>query len=124
MRDAVNVVHAGGDLAVALGKDHTGAFGWYNRGGSILIDVARGLHFLHCNKVAHRCFSDLAWHIMFLAALCQCDPTLPVQHRFTKYVAASAQAEYASRCIYGLCCLLYAHQLRTSNLYADSAACL
>ena len=44
----------GGDLKVALGKDEDMQLGWYQRGGHILCDIARGLHFLHSNKVAHR----------------------------------------------------------------------
>ena len=31
-----------------------GEFGWYNHGANVLMDIARGLHFLHTNKVAHR----------------------------------------------------------------------
>lgn len=52
----------GGDLKDALGNDPVGEFGWYGKGGSILMDVARGLHFLHCNKVAHR-------HGVYLASI-------------------------------------------------------
>lgn len=45
---------AGGNLSEALAEDATGEFGWYKKGSSILMDVIRGLHFLHSNKVAHR----------------------------------------------------------------------
>lgn len=45
---------AGGDLRDALGNDGEMRWGWYGRGGHVLCDIARGLHFLHSNKVAHR----------------------------------------------------------------------
>jgi hypothetical protein len=47
-------ISAGGDLKEALGGDSTGQLGWYQQGGQFLCDIARGLHFLHSNKVAHR----------------------------------------------------------------------
>lgn len=39
----------------AIGNDLARALDWYGRGTSILMDIARGLHFLHSNRVAHRC---------------------------------------------------------------------
>lgn len=47
-------VDAGGDLKEALGNDPFGEFGWHRKGGRVLMDVARGLHFLHMHQVAHR----------------------------------------------------------------------
>ena len=44
----------GGDLRDALGDDHHGKFGWYGKGARIMVDIARGLHFLHNNNVIHR----------------------------------------------------------------------
>lgn len=41
-------------MASALKADPTGALRWYQMGSNILIDIARGLHFLHTNKIVHR----------------------------------------------------------------------
>lgn len=40
----------GGDLLKAIRKK---AINWHHRGGQIAMDVARGLHFLHSNRVVH-----------------------------------------------------------------------
>ena len=48
----------GGDLRKALWWDRqarTDEWGWYNKGADVALAVARGLHFLHCNNVIHRC---------------------------------------------------------------------
>jgi hypothetical protein len=48
----------GGDLRKALWRDRqagTDEWGWYNKGRDVALAVARGLHFLHCNNVIHRC---------------------------------------------------------------------
>ena len=54
----------GGDLRDALGDDDTGELDWYNGGASLLMDIARGLHFLHINKVmtARTMFTDATYH--------------------------------------------------------------
>mmetsp|Transcript_3518 Transcript_3518/g.10219 ORF Transcript_3518/g.10219 Transcript_3518/m.10219 type:complete len:508 (+) Transcript_3518:246-1769(+) len=44
----------GGDLRNALNVDGHTKLGWYGRGKSICVDMARGLAFLHANKVIHR----------------------------------------------------------------------
>ena len=44
----------GGDLTTALGNDSEGKLSWKRKGAEVLLDVARGLHFLHSNRVAHR----------------------------------------------------------------------
>lgn len=38
----------------ALNVDGHTKLGWYGRGKSICVDMARGLAFLHANKVIHR----------------------------------------------------------------------
>lgn len=44
----------GGDLRCALSGVHAGSMLWHNKGKSIALDIARGLAFLHSNKVIHR----------------------------------------------------------------------
>ena len=44
----------GGDLRNALNKDNNIKMGWNDRGKAIAVDIARGLAFLHANKVIHR----------------------------------------------------------------------
>jgi hypothetical protein len=44
----------GGDLAQALERDVQGDLNWSKSGKKIAIDIARGLCFLHANKVIHR----------------------------------------------------------------------
>lgn len=44
----------GGDLRMSLNTDKDGTFLWYNKGKSVAVDIARGLAFLHANKVIHR----------------------------------------------------------------------
>ena len=46
---------AGGDLARALNRDCRGAreYGWYGKGRFILLGIARGLAFIHAQKVIH-----------------------------------------------------------------------
>ena len=44
----------GGDLRNALNADALRKLGWYGRGKSICVDMARGLAFLHANRVIHR----------------------------------------------------------------------
>ncbi|KAK9811452.1 hypothetical protein WJX72_004105 [[Myrmecia] bisecta] len=46
----------GGDVRQAISADKRGKLRWNNKGQLIALDVARGLHFLHSNKVMH---SDL-----------------------------------------------------------------
>ncbi|KAK9830253.1 hypothetical protein WJX72_010587 [[Myrmecia] bisecta] len=46
----------GGDLSQAMRSERGAEVQWYNKGQLIALDVARGLHFLHSNKVMH---SDL-----------------------------------------------------------------
>ncbi|KAK9829623.1 hypothetical protein WJX72_006940 [[Myrmecia] bisecta] len=46
----------GGDLRQAMSSARGEELRWYNKGQLIALDVARGLHFLHSNKVMH---SDL-----------------------------------------------------------------
>lgn len=72
---------AGGDLTSALGHDSQGKLAWKAKGGDILLDVARGLHFLHSNKVAHRSMQitpDFASCLLCLALL---DATIYMQPR-------------------------------------------
>ena len=42
----------GGDLRAALNDDPHGEMRWYERGKSIALDIARGLHFLHSHDVS------------------------------------------------------------------------
>ena len=51
MRDSIR---QSGDLRHCLSTDREGALGWYQRGKSVAIDIARGMSFLHSNKVIHR----------------------------------------------------------------------
>ena len=44
----------GGDLMTALSSDKGRQMGWYNKGKSIAVDIARGLAFLHSSRVIHR----------------------------------------------------------------------
>jgi serine/threonine protein kinase len=44
----------GGDLRNALNRDNNIKMGWNDRGKAIAVDIARGLAFLHANKVIHR----------------------------------------------------------------------
>ena len=43
-----------GDLRNALNKDNRTLLMWNERGKAIAVDIARGLAFLHANKVIHR----------------------------------------------------------------------
>ena len=38
----------------AISNDCAGNLLWAKKGASVLCDIARGLHFLHSNRVAHR----------------------------------------------------------------------
>jgi len=44
----------GGDLRKALTSEGSDRVTWWNKGKQIACDVARGLAFLHSNKVIHR----------------------------------------------------------------------
>lgn len=44
----------GGDLRKALSADRSGRLLWYSQGKEVMMDVVRGLHFLHANNVVHR----------------------------------------------------------------------
>ena len=44
----------GGDLRHALNWDDADELAWDKRGRGIMLDVARGLHFLHSTGVVHR----------------------------------------------------------------------
>lgn len=44
----------GGDLRNALAADGENKVTWWNKGKEIACDVARGLAFLHSNKIIHR----------------------------------------------------------------------
>ena len=52
----------GGDLLAAIQRDSYpepfGQFGWYGKGAQIALDVAKGLVFLHKNKVRY-----VGWHL-------------------------------------------------------------
>jgi len=52
-------VWQGGDLRKALTADGPERVNWWNKGKQIACDVARGLAFLHSNKVIHREPPDL-----------------------------------------------------------------
>ena len=43
-----------GDLRNSLNKDNRTKLMWNERGKAIAVDIARGLAFLHANKVIHR----------------------------------------------------------------------
>lgn len=42
----------GGDLRQALQGPLAASLTWYNKGGKLALDVIKGLHFLHCNRVS------------------------------------------------------------------------
>lgn len=50
----VSELMEGGDLRNALNADQDETWVWYGRGKSVCVDMARGLAFLHANKVIHR----------------------------------------------------------------------
>lgn len=43
----------GGDLTDAIRGSRNGELGWYGKGRNIAIEVARGLAFLHSNRIVH-----------------------------------------------------------------------
>ena len=43
--------HQGGDLMRAVTNDKTNELRWSRKGGLLMMDIARGLAFLHANKV-------------------------------------------------------------------------
>lgn len=50
----VSELMEGGDLRNALNADQDATWGWFGRGKEVCVDMARGLAFLHANKVIHR----------------------------------------------------------------------
>lgn len=50
----VSELMEGGDLRRALNREDSAEWSWYRRGKSVCVDMARGLAFLHANKVIHR----------------------------------------------------------------------
>ena len=58
----------GGDLRAALNDDPEGELRWYNRGQSIALDIARGLHFLHSHDVRSRRGRCVVWSCCHAAA--------------------------------------------------------
>jgi serine/threonine protein kinase len=48
------MLRQGGDLRNALNRDNGEKLQWDDRGKAIAVDIARGLAFLHANKVIHR----------------------------------------------------------------------
>lgn len=50
----VSELMEGGDLRRALNRENSDEWSWYRRGKSVCVDMARGLAFLHANKVIHR----------------------------------------------------------------------
>ncbi|KAL3143559.1 hypothetical protein ABBQ38_002357 [Trebouxia sp. C0009 RCD-2024] len=44
---------AGGDLMRAINNDRTNELRWSRKGGLLMLDIARGLTFLHANKLIH-----------------------------------------------------------------------
>ena len=58
----------GGDLTDAIRSSRNAEFGWFNRGRSVALDIARGLEFLHSNRIVH---CDLkSKNIMLTAVSC------------------------------------------------------
>lgn len=43
----------GGDLCRALSADASGDLRWYSRGKGVMLDVLKGVYFLHANNVIH-----------------------------------------------------------------------
>eukprot|EP00884_Botryococcus_braunii_P016769 jgi/Botrbrau1/3776/Bobra.0183s0011.1 len=43
----------GGDLYNAFSRDHNGVLLWYKRGRKIALDIARGLHKMHSQRIIH-----------------------------------------------------------------------
>lgn len=46
-----NIASQGGDLMRAINNDHSNELRWSRKGGLLMLDIARGLTFLHANKV-------------------------------------------------------------------------
>jgi hypothetical protein len=44
----------GGDLREALSGDYSDEWQWRQHGKDVMLDVVRGVHFLHANQVVHR----------------------------------------------------------------------
>ena len=47
----LSFIHQGGDLMRAVTNDKTNELRWSRKGGLLMMDIARGLAFLHANKV-------------------------------------------------------------------------
>ena len=77
--NASNDLCQGGDLRKALWRDRqagTDEWGWYNKGRDVALAVARGLHFLHCNNVIHRCDLHRRSGVGTVLCLCSNSPSL------------------------------------------------
>jgi serine/threonine protein kinase len=67
-----------GDLRNALNKDNCTKLVWNDRGKAVAVDIARGLAFLHANKVIHRDLKSKNVLLTRVRSRCACHHLAPL----------------------------------------------